>query len=124
MIPVKVPRGTIVVLEPDPAINLPVGHEQWGQRPAVVVSDESQRTRFPIFCVVPLTGILPGSISTDRFKSQLCELAQFVFHFTQDWRGKTAELPLKPAIIYCATLINHDFAGLLVTGEPCGYWNP
>src|ERR1017187_7190287 len=52
---VKVSRGTIVVLEPDPTINPPVGHEQWGQRPAVVVSDETQKTRFPMFCVVPLT---------------------------------------------------------------------
>jgi hypothetical protein len=56
--------------------------------------------------------------------SQVRELAQFVFNFAQDWRRKTAESLLKPAIIYCSTLINHDLARLLVTCETCGDWDP
>jgi mRNA interferase MazF len=50
-------RGAIVVAELDPTI----GREQYGVRPCVVVSDPDviHNQRFPVVCVVPLTGT-PG----------------------------------------------------------------
>jgi mRNA interferase MazF len=47
-------RGTIVLLDLDPVI----GHEQRRTRPCVVVSDPevTASQRFPVVCVVPLTG--------------------------------------------------------------------
>ena len=50
-------RGTLVVVELDPTI----GHEQRGIRPCVVVSDPDVigDQRFPVVCIVPVTGI-PG----------------------------------------------------------------
>lgn len=50
-------RGAVVVVELDPT----VGHEQHGLRPCVVVSDPDVITnqRFPLVCVVPITGA-PG----------------------------------------------------------------
>ena len=50
-------RGTLVLLTLDPTR----GHEQGGLRPAVVVSDPAatRSQRFPLVCVVPLTGT-PG----------------------------------------------------------------
>ena len=53
----KLGRGMVVVVELDPT----VGHEQWGVRPCVVVSDPeiTSDQRFPLLCVVPITGT-PG----------------------------------------------------------------
>lgn len=53
----KLGRGAVVVVELDPT----VGHEQHGMRPCVVVSDPDVVTdqRFPLVCVVPVTGT-PG----------------------------------------------------------------
>jgi mRNA interferase MazF len=50
-------RGAVVMVELDPT----VGHEQRGVRPCVVVSDPSIVTdqRYPLVCVVPVTGT-PG----------------------------------------------------------------
>ncbi len=50
-------RGSVVLVELDPT----VGHEQRGVRPCVVVSDPvvNQDQRFPVLCVVPVTGT-PG----------------------------------------------------------------
>jgi len=50
-------RGAIVLVELDPT----VGHEQHGVRPCVVVSDPDviSDQRFPLVCVVPVTGT-PG----------------------------------------------------------------
>ena len=50
-------RGAVVLVELDPAI----GHEQRGVRPCVVVSDPDiiSDQRFPLVCVVPVTGT-PG----------------------------------------------------------------
>ena len=50
-------RGAVVVVELDPT----VGHEQRGARPCVVVSDPDviSDQRFPLVCVVPITGT-PG----------------------------------------------------------------
>jgi mRNA interferase MazF len=50
-------RGTVVVVELDPTL----GHEQHGVRPCVVVSDPDviSDQRFPLVCVVPVTGT-PG----------------------------------------------------------------
>ena len=50
-------RGTVVVVELDPT----VGHEQRGVRPCIVVSDPdiTSDQRFPLVCVVPITGT-PG----------------------------------------------------------------
>ena len=47
-------RGSVVVVELDPT----VGHEQQGVRPCVVVSDPDVigDQRFPLVCVVPITG--------------------------------------------------------------------
>ena len=54
---VKLGRGTIVAVELDPT----VGHEQRGLRPCVVVSDPEiiRDQRFPLICIVPVTGT-PG----------------------------------------------------------------
>lgn len=51
---VKLGRGAVVVVEPDPA----VGHEQRGIRPCIVVSNPEviSDQRFPLLCVVPVTG--------------------------------------------------------------------
>lgn len=53
----KLGRGAIVVVELDPTL----GHEQHGVRPCVVVSDPDVigDQRFPLVCVVPVTGT-PG----------------------------------------------------------------
>ncbi|MEK7754233.1 MAG: type II toxin-antitoxin system PemK/MazF family toxin [Acidobacteriota bacterium] len=50
-------RGAVVVVELDPT----VGHEQHGVRPCLVVSDPDviSGQRFPLVCVVPVTGT-PG----------------------------------------------------------------
>lgn len=47
-------RGAVVVVELDPT----VGHERREARPCVVVSDPEviEDQRFPLVCVVPLTG--------------------------------------------------------------------
>jgi len=54
---VKLGRGAVVVVELGPTI----GHEQHGARPCVVVSDPDviSDQRFPLVCVVPITGT-PG----------------------------------------------------------------
>lgn len=51
-------RGSVVLLELDPTL----GHEQRGLRPCVVVSDPEvvSDQRFPMVCVVPITGT-PGA---------------------------------------------------------------
>jgi mRNA interferase MazF len=50
-------RGVVVLVELDPT----VGQEQRGVRPCVVVSDPAvnDNQRFPVLCVVPVTGT-PG----------------------------------------------------------------
>ncbi len=50
-------RGALIVVELDPS----VGREQQGVRPCIVVSDPDviQDQRFPLVCVVPVTGT-PG----------------------------------------------------------------
>lgn len=50
-------RGAVVMVELDPT----VGHEQRGLRPCIVVSDPDVTAdqRFPLICVVPVTGT-PG----------------------------------------------------------------
>lgn len=50
-------RGAVVVVELDPT----VGHEQRGVRPCIIVSDPdiTSDQRFPLVCVVPITGT-PG----------------------------------------------------------------
>ena len=50
----KLGRGAVVVVELNPT----VGHEQRGVRPCVVVSDPEviSDQRFPLVCVVPVTG--------------------------------------------------------------------
>ena len=47
-------RGSVVLVELDPT----VGHEQRGMRPCIVVSDPAvnDNQRFPVLCVVPVTG--------------------------------------------------------------------
>jgi mRNA interferase MazF len=52
----KLGRGAIVVVELDPAS----GHEQKGVRPCVIVSDPDviAERRFPMICIVPITGTL------------------------------------------------------------------
>ncbi len=53
----RLDRGTLVLLSLDPTI----GHEQRGLRPCVIVSDPevTEDSRFPVLCVVPITGT-PG----------------------------------------------------------------
>ena len=53
----KLGRGAVVVVELGPTL----GHEQHGVRPCVVVSDPDviSDQRFPLVCVVPITGT-PG----------------------------------------------------------------
>jgi mRNA interferase MazF len=47
-------RGSVVLIQLDPT----VGHEQHGVRPCIVVSDPdvANHQRFPLICVVPVTG--------------------------------------------------------------------
>jgi mRNA interferase MazF len=54
--PMILGRGSVVLVELDPT----VGNEQRGVRPCVVVSDPivNQDQRFPVLCVVPVTGTL------------------------------------------------------------------
>jgi len=54
---VRLGRGAVVMVELDPT----VGHEQRGLRPCIVVSDPDVTAdqRFPLICVVPVTGT-PG----------------------------------------------------------------
>jgi mRNA interferase MazF len=54
----KFGRGVVVLAELNPA----VGHEQMGTRPCVVVSDPDvvNSQRFPLVCLVPITGT-PGT---------------------------------------------------------------
>jgi mRNA interferase MazF len=54
---VKLGRGAVVVVELDPT----VGHERRGVRPCIIVSDPDVigDQRFPLVCVVPVTGT-PG----------------------------------------------------------------
>jgi len=54
---VKLDRGSVILLDLDPT----VGHEQRGVRPCIVVSDPEvvADQRFPLVCVVPVTGT-PG----------------------------------------------------------------
>jgi mRNA interferase MazF len=54
---VTVGRGAVVVVDLNPTI----GHEQHGARPCIVVSDPEviSDQRFPLVCVVPVTGT-PG----------------------------------------------------------------
>ncbi len=51
---VRLARGTVVLVGLDPTH----GHEQRGTRPCVLVSDPeaSEDQRFPMVCVIPLTG--------------------------------------------------------------------
>ncbi|MSQ01343.1 MAG: type II toxin-antitoxin system PemK/MazF family toxin [Myxococcales bacterium] len=54
--PMILSRGSVVLVELDPT----VGNEQRGVRPCLVVSDPvvNQDQRFPVLCVVPVTGTL------------------------------------------------------------------
>jgi mRNA interferase MazF len=54
---VNLSRGTLALIDLDPT----VGHEQRGVRPCVIVSDPEvvQAQRFPLLCVLPVTGT-PG----------------------------------------------------------------
>jgi PemK-like protein. len=56
---VKLGRGAVVVVELDPTL----GREQPGVRPCIVVSDPDVigDQRFPLVCVVPVTGT-PGAL--------------------------------------------------------------
>ena len=51
---VRIERGVIVLLDLDPTL----GHQQRGTRPCVIVSDPDviADQRFPLVCVVPVTG--------------------------------------------------------------------
>ncbi len=53
----RLDRGAVILLDLDPT----VGHEQRGVRPCIVVSDPDvvSDQRFPLLCLVPLTGT-PG----------------------------------------------------------------
>ncbi len=53
----RLDRGAVVLVELDPTVR----HEQRGMRPCIVVSDPDVigDQRFPLVCVVPLTGT-PG----------------------------------------------------------------
>ena len=59
----KLGRGTVIFADLDPAI----GHEQKALRPCVVVSDPDVTVdrRFPLVCVVPITGT-PGQVFFTR----------------------------------------------------------
>jgi mRNA interferase MazF len=51
---VKLGRGVVIVVALDPTL----GHDQYGVRPCIVVSDPDviSDQRFPLVCVVPITG--------------------------------------------------------------------
>lgn len=53
----RLDRGTVVLVSLDPSL----GHEQRGLRPCIIVSDPdvTEDQRYPLLCVVPITGT-PG----------------------------------------------------------------
>ena len=54
----RIERGAVVLVSLDPTL----GHEQRGLRPCIIVSDPdvTEDQRYPLLCVVPITGT-PGS---------------------------------------------------------------
>lgn len=74
-------RGALVLVDLEPT----VGHERRGVRPAVVVSDVDvvREQRFPVVCVVPVTGtpgvgrlyprLLPGRSGLAKASYALCD---------------------------------------------------
>ena len=66
-------RGALIAVELDPT----VGREQQGIRPCIVVSDPDviRDQRFPLVCVVPITGT-PGEGDKRRVRRVVGELAR------------------------------------------------
>jgi mRNA-degrading endonuclease toxin of MazEF toxin-antitoxin module len=84
----EVKRGTVVMLMPDPVGIPPIGHEQGSGRPAVVVSDPAVRTRYPMFCVVPLTRTpITGDLYPTISPSKGSGLSAASIALTSDIRG-------------------------------------
>src|SRR5512140_2832770 len=76
------------MLMPDPVGNPPIGHEQAAGRPAVIVSDPSIRTRYPMFCVVPLTRTrVEGDLYPPIAPSKGSGLTDLSVALTSDIRG-------------------------------------
>jgi mRNA interferase MazF len=57
-------RGSVVLVDLEPTL----GHEQRGVRPCVIVSDPdvAATLRFPLVCVVPVTGTAGNSVLCPR----------------------------------------------------------
>jgi hypothetical protein len=65
MVCVRLGRGAVILVELDPS----VGREQRGVRPCIVVSDSNviRDRRFPLLCVVPVTGTPGAKDSSVRY---------------------------------------------------------
>lgn len=70
-------RGAVVVVELDPTL----GHEQRGVRPCVIVSDPEviADQRFPLVCVVPITGTAGQGLLNPPLAPGLSGLAKASF---------------------------------------------
>ena len=60
----SLPRGSVVLVDLEPTR----GHEQRGTRPCIVVSDPAVAAslRFPLVCVVPVTGTAAKGVLNPR----------------------------------------------------------
>jgi mRNA interferase MazF len=78
-------RGAVVVVELDPT----VGHEQRGVRPCIVVSDSEVigDQRFPLVCVVPVTGAPGEGLLYPRLTPGKSGLAQKSFALVDHLRS-------------------------------------
>lgn len=78
-------RGSVVVVELDPT----VGHEQRGIRPCIVVSDPDvvSDQRFPLLCVVPVTGTPGEGLLYPRLAPGKSGLAKMSFALTDHLRS-------------------------------------
>jgi len=70
-------RGTVIIVELNPTI----GHEQRGVRPCVIVShpDIIADQRFPLVCVVPITGTAGEGLLYSRLSAGKSGLAKESF---------------------------------------------
>jgi mRNA interferase MazF len=78
-------RGSVVLVDLEPTL----GHEQRGVRPCVVVSDPevAMTLRFPLVCVVPVTGTAGTGVLCPRLRSGESGLRKESFALVEQLRS-------------------------------------